>query len=247
MDSERGNKPYYGAYEKRYSAAYSAGVKYWGFMPDNGELRGILADWVEENGLSGKQVVEFACGEGAAGVMLSELGCIYTGADYSPSALLRAAETLSDYPSATLLHLDLTRDCPEGVFFAALDIMGLHMLVTDSDREKYLSNMRTCLAPGASVLFLFENYRVDAYSGEIATFDDWARITGSDYSTPLERKVINNGVEYTVEVPLLPARAKNREDYITELERAGFAVERFVECSENPYCNFAAHIFARKI
>ena len=247
MESGRGDKPYYGAYEKRYSAAYSAGVKYWGFTPDNEELREILARWVEENSLSGKRVVEYACGEGAAGAMLCELGCIYTGADCSPTALVRANETLSEYSNATLLQLDLTRERPEGVFEAALDIMGLHMLVTDSDREKYLSNMRTCLAPGASVLFLFENYRVDAYSGEIATFDDWARITGSDYSTPLERKVINNGVEYTVEVPLLPARAKNREDYITELERAGFAVERFVECSENPYCNFAVHIFARKI
>lgn len=192
-------------------------------------------------------MLEFACGEGAAGAILSRLGCIYTGADYAPSAVDRARETLAPYPCAKVLRLDLTLERVPGIFDAGLDIMGFHMMVTDCDREAYMANMRDSLVPGAPALFLFENCRTDAYQGEVKTFDDWVRITGSDYITPQPRSVINNGVEYNVEIPLVPARAKNREGYISEFERAGFAVEHFIECSDNPYCPYAAHIYARRL
>lgn len=247
MDTFGADAPYYGAYEKRYSAVYAAGARYWGFTPDNAELREILRSWVEENSLTGRLVLEFACGEGAAGATLSSLGCIYTGADYAPSAVERARQTLAPYPDATVLQLDLTREHVQGVFDAGLDIMGFHMMVTDSDREAYLANMHSSLVPDAPALFLFENCRADAYSGEVKTFDDWVRITSSDYITPQPRNIVNDGVEYNVEIPLVPARAKNREGYISEFERAGFAVERLIECADNPYCPYAAHIYARRV
>lgn len=59
----------------------------WGHSPDDEILYNTLKTWVEENGLKGKKIIEYACGEGACGVILSELGCIYHGVDISPFAI----------------------------------------------------------------------------------------------------------------------------------------------------------------
>ena len=75
------NKPYYLAYEDRYRRVFEAGIELWGHSPDDETLVRTLAEWVEENDLAGKTVVEFACGEGAAGVILSKLGVRYRGFD----------------------------------------------------------------------------------------------------------------------------------------------------------------------
>ena len=54
---------------------------------------------MEENNLQGKTMIEYACGEGACGVILSELGCIYHGVDISPSAIAKYKELLKNYPT----------------------------------------------------------------------------------------------------------------------------------------------------
>ena len=61
---------YYEAYEKRYQAAYSAGAERWGNSPEDENLYNVLKNWVKENGLKGKKIIEYACGEGACGVIL---------------------------------------------------------------------------------------------------------------------------------------------------------------------------------
>ena len=83
---------YYEAYEKRYQAVYAAGVENWGHSFDNNVLYNALKNWVEENNLKGKKIIEFACGEGASGVILSELGCVYFGVVISPSGIEKTAE-----------------------------------------------------------------------------------------------------------------------------------------------------------
>ena len=88
------NQPYYFAYEKRYQAVYSVGVERWGHSPDDAVLYDTLKAWVAHNNLYGKKVIEFACGEGACGVILSKLGCIYHGVDISPSAVTKAKDAL---------------------------------------------------------------------------------------------------------------------------------------------------------
>ena len=64
---------YYAAYEKRYQAVYSAGAERWGNSPENKTHYNLLKTWVEENDLKGKRVIEYACGEGSCGVILSKL------------------------------------------------------------------------------------------------------------------------------------------------------------------------------
>lgn len=236
--------PYYTAYEERYQKVYAAGVSLWGHAPDDEVLVKALSEWVCKNNLRGKRVIEFACGEGSCGVILSRLGCIYHGVDIAPSAVEKAKETLAGYPDAVVSRLDMVRDRPAGRYDAALDVMGFHMLVTDSDREKYLNNIYASLRDGAPVLFFREIYRTDAYEGVVGSFDEWKQISGYDYDTPQERAVRDSDIK--VSIPLIPARARTREGYISEMTSAGFAVDDFVEMDINMQCPYSASIYAHK-
>ncbi|MDR0897194.1 MAG: class I SAM-dependent methyltransferase [Oscillospiraceae bacterium] len=240
------DKPYYLAYEKRYQAVFAAGIPRWGHADDDSALNEALADWVKANGLVGKRVIEYACGEGAAGVILSRLGCVYCGVDIAPSAVQKATEALADYPNATVRQLDMVNERVSGQFDAALDVMGLHMLVTDDDRAKYLANVAAALKPNAPALFFRENYRADAPSCTIHTLEEWLRVTGDDYATPQLREALVDGVKHTVSIPLVPARAKNRADYIAEMEAAGFQVDRFVEMESSRAIIHSASVYVRK-
>ena len=115
---------YYMAYEKRYQAVFSAGVERWGHSPDDRVLYNTLRSWVEQNGLQGKKVIEYACGEGACGAILSELGCIYHGVDIAPSAVEKSKKLLEKYPYATVELLDMVKQGVGEKFDAALDCMG---------------------------------------------------------------------------------------------------------------------------
>lgn len=237
-------KPYYLAYEDRYRKVYEAGGGIWGHTPDDELLNRTLAEWVTEYDLVGRHVIEFACGEGSSGVILSRLGCAYQGVDIAPSAISRASEALRRFPDAHVTRLDMVNERIGGEYDGALDCMGLHMLVLDSDRQRYLANVAASLKPGAPVLFFRESYREDAYSGEVATFEDWKRISGSDYETPQPREIGRTGI--MVNLPLVPARAKNREDYIREMEAAGLAVDALIEMDLNWQCPYSCTIFAHR-
>ena len=136
---------YYLAYENRYKKVYEAGADYWGHTPNDNELTEYLTEWVNKHNLKGKRIIEFFCGEGASGVILSKLGCIYHGVDIAPSALQKAKNSLMDFPTATVAELNVVLDKIYGLYDAAVDIMGFHMLVTDPDRTAYLKNAFSCL------------------------------------------------------------------------------------------------------
>ncbi len=239
------NKPYYMAYEDRYQRVFSAGIELWGHSPDDKILVRTLAEWVAENALVGKTVIEFACGEGAAGVILSKLGVRYRGFDIAPSAVEKARERLREFPDARVERLDMVKECagqPE-TYDAALDCMGFHMLLTDVDRDAYLKNAHTVLKPDAPMLFFRESYREEAYTGVVKSFEQWKEITSDDYTTPQLR---SNPDGKEVRIPCVPARARNREGYTGELERAGFAVENFRIMDQSSAIVYSVSIYARK-
>ena len=235
---------YYLAYEKRYRAVYEAGISRWGHSPEDAILYETLKDWVEKNGLQGKKVVEFAMGEGACGIILSELGCIYNGFDIAPSAVKKAKEALAPYPNASASVLDMVKEKAKGgPFDAALDCMGFHMLITDDDRNAYLKNVADILKEGAPMLFFRESYRKDAYEGEVFTFEDWKRISGEDYATPMKR-TSKEGI--VCEIPLVAARARTESGYREDLGKSGFSVLAFREMDINEEIPLSASIFAKK-
>ncbi len=245
-------KPYYLAYEDRYRAVYAAGAERWGHSPEDGELYTALRNWVIQNDLIGKRILEFACGEGAGGVILSELGCQYHGVDISPSAVEKARGATAAYPHARVDVLDMVRERTGERYDAALDVMGLHMLVTDGDRQAYLRNASASLLPGAPMLLYKESYRDAAHREEIVrevvpTYGDWLRITGNDYTTPSRRRLDMGRGETEILIPFVPARARDREGYIAEMEAAGFTVEDFVEMAPSSSIQYAASLYLRKM
>jgi len=241
---------YYTAYEKRYQAAYSAGAERWGNSPEDEVLYNSLKNWVEENDLKGKKVIEYACGEGACGVILSKLGCVYHGVDVSPSAIEKSNKLLEEYPDAKCEVLDMVAECVKESYDAALDCMGLHMLITDSDRKSYLRNAYNSLNAGAPMLLLRESYRKEGvYCGVVNTIEEWVQITGEDYTKPQLRQIRNaeKGNNIDVFVPTLPARARDKNGYVKEVEEVGFTVEKFVEMDVTSGIVSSANIYIRKI
>lgn len=226
------NKPYYEAYESRYRAVQAVSPElFWGNSPDDPELNALLADWVGRFALREKSVVEFCCGEGGSARILAALGCKYQGYDLSPSAITKAANVLKGLPDASVATRDLVQEpLPAASFDAALDVMGLHMLVVDADRRAYLLNMLNALRPGAPALFLYQLYRPDACSQPVDSLADWERINGVDYSRPEARRI--GGGEQTVLLPRIPGRARNQAEYVAELESVGFVVDEFSEMPE---------------
>ncbi len=236
--------PYYMAYENRYQKVFSAGAICWGHSPNDDILIRALSRWVADNNLKGKRIIEYACGEGSCGIILSKLGCIYHGVDIAPSAVEHASLALAGFPSASVSQLDMVNERVNEKYDAALDVMGFHMLVTDDDRLKYLANVNGSLTSGAPALFFRESYRKDAYSGQVMSFDEWKQISGSDYETPEPRKVGQSDI--VINIPLVPARAKNKADYIAEMEAAGFVVDEFIEMDINMQCPYSASIYVHK-
>ena len=243
------SEPYYKAYEKRYQAVFAAGAERWGHSPDNEVLYNTLKSWVEENHLQGKSIIEYACGEGACGVILSELGCVYHGVDISPSAIEKSKKLLQAYPNATVEVLDMVKETVHEKYDAALDCMGLHMLVTDNDRYLYLKNAYNSLKENSPMLFFRESYRRDGvYRGAVDSVEEWAHITGEDYKTLQARQVKSScdGGVVEVLIPLLPARAKDQNGYIEEFEAVGFDVEKLIEMEASTAIPHSASIYVRK-
>lgn len=233
---------YYEAYEKRYQAAYDAEIELWGNSEKDVVLAETIKKWVEDNGLRGKRVIEFACGEGSCGILLSELGVIYCSVDIAPTAIKKAKERLKRFSDARVEVFDMVKEAPKEKFDAALDVMGFHMIVTDSERKRYLENAYSCLNNHAPMLFFRENYSEEAEENKVDSFADFQKLTGSDYVTPQKRMM--NGKE--VFIPLLPARARGKDGYVTELEAAGFTVEAFERSKENGAMLNSADIYVRK-
>lgn len=237
---------YYLAYEERYKSVYEAGIDHWGHETGDSVLNVYLAEWVKHYSLHGKKVIEFACGEGACGVILSRLGVKYTGVDIAPAAVERARDALRPYTDARVFPLDMVRHMPNDRYDAALDVMGLHMLVTDRDREKYLRHACGCLKKGAPMLFFRESFRTDAWEGRVETFEEWLRLTGEDYQTPKMRSARGEKGGKKVSIPFLPCRPRSREGYVRELEGCGFHVDFIREMEQNRMCPSSVSVFARK-
>jgi len=223
------DKPYYLAYENRYKIVHEAGGDGWGHNANDKELTAVLTNWVNENNLQGKKIIEFACGEGACGVILSKLGVIYHGVDIAPSAIEKSKNALKDYPQATVSLFDMVNENMDGVYDAALDVSGFHMLVLDSHRIKYLKNAYSCLRSNAPMLFINQMYNQSIYDGKVESFEQWLEVSGNDYETLNKRYVQSNGKDIEVYIPNVPGRGNTENGYKSEMITAGFTIDKLIE------------------
>ena len=236
---------YYRAYEARYRAVREIGEFTWGHTPDDAQLAGAVGDWVRAYDLTGKTVAESACGEGAGGVLLCRLGCIYNGYDIAPTAVEIARQAVAGFPGAKVEQRDIVaQPLPENSVDGALDVSGLHMIVTDADRAAYIGNIFNALKSGGSALFWQESYRSEAYEGAVTDIEDLMRLTGLDFNTPQKRRIGNSGKE--VMLPLLPARPRTKEGYVREFENAGFRVVRMQVIKDSDFMESSIGILVEK-
>jgi len=240
------DQPYYLAYETRYQKAYAAGADFWGHTPEDEELTEYLSKWVKQNNLEGKKIIEFFCGEGASGVILSKMGCDYHGVDISPTAAEKARNMIKEYPGAKITELNVVSDQIDETYDAALDVMGIHMLVTDTDRVGYLKNAFSCLIKGAPILFFRELYAERANDQFMNSYDEWLSASKNDYTTPKLMNFIKDGKEIEIQLPSVPGRSKTRDGYKCELSEAGFIVDSIIEMEPSRKTPNSVSIYAHK-
>ena len=229
---------YYSAYDERYKKVRAGGAGLWGTSENDPFVTSTLEKWVNENALRKKSVLQCACGEGSDGIILSRLGCLYWGTDISVTAVNIARERLEEFSGARIFVMDMVKNGIAGKYDGIVDCQGLHMLVTDEDRRKYLENLYSATKNGASVIFIRALCDDDAFSGVVDSIEQWQSISGDDYETPEERSV--RGTKKTVMLPKIPARSKSREGYIKELEAVGFKIERFEREADTGLATFVA-------
>jgi len=236
-------KPYYTAYDKRYRAAYQQGADHWGHLAGEKEVASLVSSYLIRFKLAGKRVVEFGCGDGWMGELLTGLGCIYEGYDISPAAIEKATVNLAGSLNAKAVLKDVVLDeLPSNAFDAGIEVQFIHMLITDKDRKKYLKNVYRCLKPGAPFYFVHDSYREDAYEGVIDSYEQWLKLTNDDVVTPEPRTAYKKGAEVTVQVPLIAARARTERDYRKLMEEAGLEVLELVISEDR----MRANILVRK-
>ena len=237
---------YHLLYERRYQTVYEAGADYWGHTPGDDELTEKLTEWVSQNNLKGKRIIEFFCGEGASGVILSKLGCVYHGVDISLSALQKAKDSLVNYPDAAVTELNVVSGKIDGLYDAALDVMGFHMLVSDPDRKGYLHNAFSCLKNNSPVFFFRQQYEENANDNFIESFDEWLAISKQDYDVLREMNFKKDGKKIKIQLPYVPGRPKTKAGYIQELTEVGFTVDSIIDMELNGKCGESISIYAHK-
>ena len=112
-----------------------------------------------------------------------------------------------------------------------------------------MKNAYNSLKENSPMLFFRESYRKDGtYNGIVNSVEEWAQITGEDYNTPQLRQVRNadNGSMVEIFVPLLPARAKDKNQYVDEFNKIGFHIEKFIEMNVSNAIPYSASIYVRK-
>jgi ubiquinone/menaquinone biosynthesis C-methylase UbiE len=175
-------------------------------------------------------------------------GFDYVGVDLAAPALSKAKERLEaslgdrgDTSRVTLVQHDVTDLSflePQS-FDLAIDAKLLHMLVVDSDRDRYLRGLSRALKPGAMVLFI-ELFREDAYDGPMDSFDEYMNLFAPDLTTLEERSAFNAGKEVKIKLAQVPARPRSKAGYLSELGRYGFEVLTFTVLESGMECRIIA-------
>ena len=223
---------YYSSYEDRYKRACSQGVEYW--TSDPIEIRDSidkLKAFLEYYTLSQKdaKIVEFGCGEGYLAQYLIKKGYKYLGVDLSPSAIEKAKSRLhkfnlsGNFLLGDVTHLDMMADESYNV---SIDNFCLQMLVLDSDRHNYLSEITRILVKGGKAYF-HEIYQEKVFEGELRTFDEYMAKLKPDFENLEDRRVYIKGQYRKIKLPRVPARFNNEIGYRKELTDAGFTIDNF--------------------
>ena len=141
------------------------------------------------HGLSGRRVLDVACGTGKSAAPLLARGYEVTACDISPAMVARARRRLGGDPGRVFVA-DMRSLPPSGRFdlVTCLDD-AVNYLLTDADLEAALRSFASALRPGG--LAVFDANSLSAYRTLLASSD----ITASDDTVFLRRRDTRTEVE----------------------------------------------------
>jgi len=223
---------YYTLYNERYHRVYAQGIPYWTADPEEiARTVGHLDRFLTHVGAvpDRTSIIEFGCGEGHLAQHLLSLHFRYLGVDASPLALEKArGRTAQEGGGDAFLRGDITclRELKDRSFDVGVDNFCLHMLVTDPDRQRYLSEVSRVLRKGGWAYF-HEVHRPDGFPARVNNYQEFLERFHPDLTTLEEREAYAHGAKRKIQLPRLPMRADNEEGYRREFAHAGLTVEAF--------------------
>ncbi|MBF0497021.1 MAG: class I SAM-dependent methyltransferase [Deltaproteobacteria bacterium] len=224
------NRTYYHAYEDRYIAVYRSGARFW----NPHEPSSALAEFLDTHDYSNKNVLELGCGEGFESFYLASRGLNVTAVDISPTVIEKCRALASDRGIEINFRVgDMTQlEALAGKSFElVVNVGSYHMLHQHRHRERCLREVNRLLVPGGRLFF---QNGLNLKEAAVYFPEDSERIKAFQElrlkyrpGQPAPRRVVINGREETISLPISPKTWFGRlDDYAAEIKAAGFKGEQ---------------------
>ncbi len=216
---------YYTAYEERYKAIHEKNLTWFpkAATPE-------VEVWLDFYGANNQDAIgEVGCGEGRDVLNLVSRGYHVTGIDLSESAikkckLLEKELSLSAEISWMVYDLVQNDDLLVGQFDYIYTVATLHMLVEQSDRLRFLKNIKSMLKPDGKLLLVNK--------GDGETFFS----TGTEKAFDLEERQHYQTCE-KIEVAATSFHSLKWEEHLDEFKNAGFKIVKYMNTQNDIYQN----------
>lgn len=205
------------AYQRRYAKVYEAGARFWEEPAPTEEL---VIQIRQMNFPRGTNVIEFGCGEGRDAIFLAKQGFKVAAVDVALSAVKRAKQrAVEEDASIDFVVADATNlGCfPSLTYDLAVSIGYLHMVINKKDRQKHLSETLRLLKPQSFYFSCNIGGEKRVRQGDICR-----EAPKPGDLTP--RKIIVDGKEKEILLPIIAAWPKSGQQYKEEFETAGFKI-----------------------
>jgi len=215
MDKKDIPNDYYKMYEDRYQRVYDHGLEVWGKNVISSELDIFVEKANINKNMSG---IDIGCGEGVNTIYLAKKGLKITGVDFSKTGL----DTARKLAKKENVEIDFIQDdalvlsnFKDDSFDFGICSGCLHMLVTQSDRNKLLKQIKRVLkADGIFFLLNRGDGAKDEYPDVENIYEDREWIWVDKDGKRLD----------AIKLPHLPSWPRSWENHLKEIDHGGFEV-----------------------
>lgn len=214
-------KKYYQAYDERYRVIHQKGLLWFSQRPSP-----ELVQWLRYYNIpSGAHICDVGCGEGRDAIYAASLGYRVTALDISPRAIAKCREL------AQARRLQVNWQVGDALELSSLlgrtfswlySVATLHMLTKTRDRGRFLQALWSVLEPGGKLLLVNKG-------------DGRNRACTDPEQAFAEQKRWHQSSRTTVCIASTTYCTVNWSDHLTELEQAGFTVERTLGTNSEDY------------
>lgn len=205
------------AYERRYRRVYEAGAEFWEKPIPTEALVSFLAGQKVRNGA---RAVDLGCGEGRDSIFLAKKGFKVLGIDASRSGMRRTKERLEkEKATAELLMADVTNlPVKNQTFDLAVNVGCLHMITVQAVRDRHLRESYRVLQKHGT--YFSCNLGID----ESLSVKELYRKLGTGPGALTQKKIEVHGRETEIDLPIIAAWPKSKDQYVKEFEKSGFKI-----------------------